>query len=190
MVDRLNVVVASLMAVGVLAGCAVNGGVVNVGPGMPGFRVEFNRVAGSGTIPTSVIGNPFSVDKSDFDAAVADAVYGQYIGPLARFDTSYDPLIKTDGRIVFWFDPEFDSSLNAICGDPASLGHAPSPGHISMAMAFCIGERSMVQFAGTLEGAEGPTAPAFRQMLSSTTHYLTAIRDPMMDGDRCSGLDC
>jgi|GEM_PF-1945391 len=174
----------------VVAACAGSGGVYSVGPESAGFRMEFDRLAGSGTIPTTVIGNPFAVEKPAFDAAVADAVHGQYIGPEATFDTKTGPETLVGGRIVFWFDPKFDPSIHKICADPATLGHAPEPGRVAVAMALCVGSTSKVQFAGTLDGVTGPTDKRFRQMLADTTWSLSSTRDPMMDSDQCTGSNC
>ena len=190
-VHRLLASLAGLL----LSACAASSGGVVLTHNYIGYSYygsELGYAADKGGMPTSVVGNPFSVEKASFDRAVTDAMYRKNPGIAVRFSTEIDDPQRWLYRVIMYFDPPVGISGNTACNPEASLRSVPEKGdRLVLLAAMCRGNKSLTEIRGTTTRGSSADDPHFRSMITQVMFNMFPARNPNHNNEcRQSALIC
>lgn len=176
-------IVAAAMAVplaGLLIGC--ESVIVERFPGSRGGDavVDLDQATRGGAILTTIIGNPFGVDKKAFDARVLRLMKGQNRGGPAVFVAAPDHRTDPSYNVVVVFNPPSDITSDALCRKGDGLSSRPYAKTLTMAIAFCLGDKAKAGATGRVAEIRGIDDPNFTDLVSVVTRAMIPAKSPSL----------
>ncbi len=156
------------------------------------YGSELSYAADKGGMPTAVAGNPFSVNKAEFDRAVTDAMYRKNPGIAVEFSTEIDDPQRWLYRVVMYFDPPVNISGTTACNPEATLRSVPKKGNrLVLLAALCRGNKSLTEIRGTTARGLSADDPNFRALITQVMFNMFPARNPHHSNEcRQSALLC
>ena len=135
---------------------------------------------GKNELRTVIIGNPFDMPKSAFDAAVLASMKGRNFGP--RLNLSTDPR-QEDGRkrkVVIGFDLATRGNLNALCSGSADTTKLQqTAGKLAVTGVYCTGNnRYLIRATARADGVNGIDSEQFRKLMTQLAIALFPADNP------------
>lgn len=139
-----------------------------------------------GGFPTVIVGNPYAAGQPDVTKRVAESLVLPTRFERAPF-VIRDTAQRVAGyRLVLVFDPLPPGlRFQDACGEPAKIGVTPRADIVVMHAAFCVGSRSISEFATFGARPVDPNDPAFRLFLNKALEELLpnyGLRQPGFGG--------
>ena len=146
------------------------------------YGAELGHAATNGGVPTAVFGNPYAVEKPEFDRAVTNAMYRKNPGIAVRFSTEIEDPQRWLYRVVMYFDPPIGISGQTACNPEATLQSVPQKeNRLVLLAALCRGNKSLSEIRGTTSRGSGPNDPNFRSLITQVVLNMFPTRNPNLD---------
>ena len=170
------------LAASILVGCATQGDVgssqiLGSSRGSHGQYSTYQFAAGNRDLQTVIVGNPFSLKKSEFDNQVTKLMQGNDRGINANFTVAASENMRTGYSAVMMFNPSSGTSLDQMCGDPNKLKSTIRGQQIKVILVFC-GPGPISAGSATLQSASSISDQKFNQLVRDVTFRMTPNEPP------------
>jgi hypothetical protein len=159
-----------------LSGCA-GGSVISHSYYNSAYSPDHVQLAAASGMAVAVIrNNPFPADRDN--AGVVAAMQRRNLGPRITFSQTPRPDDKYGYRVILDFRPPGPDTTYQCLAAPAPAAATPPAGRIDVTGSFCVGDRSLTEASGSVDGAGGPEDARFQRLIGDIMVALTPINDP------------
>ena len=134
---------------------------------------------GDNELRTVIVGDPFGTPKDAFDKAVLASLQDRSVKP--RLNLSTDPK-REDARkhhLVLAFNPTNKSQADALCsGRVDSAKVADTGGRLTVAGAYCVGDKFLTQAAARSDDVTGTESKKFQSLMAQLAKALFPAENP------------
>ena len=170
----------TILLTSLLAGC--DSVIVERYPGPSGDEAiaDLDQATRRGAIVTTIIGNPFQGNKSAFDAEVLRRMRGQNRGNPTAFVAVPDRRTDPSYTIVVVFNPADAVNTDVLCRNRGTITGRPYAGSLTMAIAFCQGEKAISGAAGHVTDLKGSGESKFATLVATVTRVMVPPKVPKL----------
>jgi hypothetical protein len=167
----------------ILSGCATQNDVLSsrILGSSRGSQIQhttYQYAAGNRDLKTTIIGNPFKVDKSIFDTQVTQLMRGNDRGINGNFTTKPKSSAKAGYHAVMLFNPSSGVSLNRVCSAPENEKSTGGTDTLSALLVFC-GPTPISAGHASANSVSLISDLRFTQLIQDVTFYMTPVEPPV-----------
>lgn len=154
------------------------------GPRFSYFDGDFEYATNKGSIVTDVSGNPFGIDRTQFESLVRNAMRNQVaLATKANFVAAPDGATVAPYRVVVAFNPPAHISNHDLCEQRGKTPSASGNGRVEVRMAFCFGDSLKSGSAAWVNGLASANDPRFGQLVRAATRAMIPLHDSEEAGE-------